>query len=96
LVGFFRSFLFELNATYQLPRETRVNICPYQGSRTIRTEEAVLITLSRLSPFIAKNASSEETARSERTANDRKSKAAVTADVVFSDDAVSDESSDDE
>jgi len=55
-----------------------------------------LITLSRLSPFIAKNASSEETARSERTANDRKSKAAVTADVVFSDDAVSDESSDDE
>ena len=25
-----------------------VNVCPRQGSRTIRTEEAVLITLARL------------------------------------------------
>jgi predicted SPOUT superfamily RNA methylase MTH1 len=29
-----------------------VNICPYQGSRTIRTEEAILITLAKLSPFL--------------------------------------------
>merc|ERR1712038_1774133 len=29
-----------------------VNICEYQGSRTIRTEEAVLIGLSRLCPFL--------------------------------------------
>ncbi len=29
-----------------------LNICEYQGSRTIRTEEAVLIGLSRLCPFL--------------------------------------------
>ena len=29
-----------------------LNICEYQGSRTIRTEEAVLICLSRLCPFL--------------------------------------------
>lgn len=28
-----------------------VNVCEYQGSRTIRAEEAVLISLSRLCPF---------------------------------------------
>ena len=33
-----------------------VNICPYQGSRTIRSEEAVFIALARISPFIVKNA----------------------------------------
>ncbi len=33
-----------------------VNICPYQGSRTIRSKEAVIIALTRLSPFITKNA----------------------------------------
>ena len=36
-----------------------VNICPYQGSRTIRSEEAVFIALSRLSPYIAKNMTSQ-------------------------------------
>lgn len=30
-----------------------VNICPFQGSRTIRTEEAVLITLAKYSPLLA-------------------------------------------
>ena len=30
-------------------------MCPFQGSRTIRTEEAVLISLARLSPFLASN-----------------------------------------
>lgn len=29
-----------------------VNVCPYQGSRTIRTEEAVLITLSKYSTLL--------------------------------------------
>jgi predicted SPOUT superfamily RNA methylase MTH1 len=29
-----------------------INICEYQGSRTIRTEEAVLIGLSRLCPYL--------------------------------------------
>jgi predicted SPOUT superfamily RNA methylase MTH1 len=32
-----------------------VNTCPFQGSRTIRTEEAVLISLARLSPFVSTN-----------------------------------------
>lgn len=27
-----------------------LNTCPYQGSRTIRTEEAILVTLSALRP----------------------------------------------
>ena len=30
-----------------------LNICPNQGTRTIRTEEAVLITLARLSPELS-------------------------------------------
>ncbi len=33
-----------------------INICPYQGSRTIRSEEAVLITLAKLSPLLTKSA----------------------------------------
>ena len=32
-----------------------VNTCPFQGSRTIRTEEAVLITLARFRPHIVWN-----------------------------------------
>lgn len=36
-----------------------INVCPYQGSRTIRSEEAVLITLAKLSPFLAKAASAK-------------------------------------
>ena len=30
-----------------------VNVCPGQGSRTIRTEEALLITLAMLGPRVA-------------------------------------------
>lgn len=30
-----------------------VNICPFQGSRTIRTEEALLIAMSALRPGLA-------------------------------------------
>jgi predicted SPOUT superfamily RNA methylase MTH1 len=29
-----------------------INVCPFQGSRTIRTEEALMIALSRLQPFL--------------------------------------------
>ena len=72
----------------------RVNICPYQGSRTIRTEEAVLITLSRLSPFVAKNAVSDKLEQSNNDVTKRT--AAISEDIVFSDDAVSDESSEEE
>lgn len=32
-----------------------VNTCPGQGSRTIRTEEAVLITLARLRQHVLEN-----------------------------------------
>lgn len=32
-----------------------LNVCPDQGSRTIRTEEAVPITLARLRPLIVKS-----------------------------------------
>jgi len=32
-----------------------LNVCPFQGSRTIRTEEAVLLTLSRLKGDIRRN-----------------------------------------
>lgn len=66
--------------------KNRVNICPFQGSRTIRTEEAVLISLARLSPFVARN--------TEKAAN-FVSSTAKEADVEFSDDSPSDESSDD-
>lgn len=30
-----------------------VNTCPYQGSRTIRTEEAILISMSYLQPALS-------------------------------------------
>ena len=63
-----------------------VNICPYQGSRTIRSEEAVFIALSRLSPYIAKNMSSQS----------KKHEVVKTEDVEFSDEDVSSEESSDE
>lgn len=61
-----------------------VNICPYQGSRTIRTEEAVLICLAKMSPVLS---SSEST--------DEKREPQVQTKVEF-DDSPSEESSDDE
>jgi hypothetical protein len=62
----------------------RVNICPFQGSRTIRTEEAVLISLARLSPFVAANSSSKMEAEKQ---------VIETNPVEFSDESPSDESS---
>jgi len=37
-----------------------LNVCPDQGSRTIRTEEAVPITMARLRPFIVKSGRKEK------------------------------------
>ncbi len=65
-----------------------VNICPYQGSRTIRSEEVVFIAFARLSPFIAKNANPGT-----RSKGGKKGPVAKTEDVEFSDKAVSDENS---
>ena len=65
-----------------------VNICPYQGSRTIRSEEAVFIALARLSPFIAKNANPGTQPK-----GGKKGPVAKTEDVEFGDKVVSDENS---
>jgi hypothetical protein len=62
----------------------RVNTCPYQGSRTIRTEEAVLISLASFQPFIEMNT----------VPADKKIPVLQATDVHFSDDAS--EESDDE
>ncbi len=64
------------------------NICPYQGSRTIRSEEAVFITLARLSPFVAKKANPGTQSK-----GGKKGPMAKTEDVEFSDKAVSNENS---
>ena len=69
-------------------RTVRVNICPFQGSRTIRTEEAVLISLARLSPFVARNGNSEVILKKSSEGQ------IIETDLVeFSDEAPSDESS---
>lgn len=62
-----------------------VNTCPYQGSRTIRTEEAVLISLCRLSPYIATNATTPGLLVQPTVT--------LTSAIDFSDDDPSDESS---
>lgn len=64
--------------------DTWLNTCPYQGSRTIRTEEAVLISLSQLSAPLIKAARSSVTKKEE------------VAHVNFSDDSPSEESSSEE
>ncbi len=65
-----------------------VNICPYQDSRTIRSEEAVFIALARLSPFITKNANPGTQSK-----GGKKGPVVKTEDMEFSDKAVSDENS---
>lgn len=39
-----------------------VNVCPFQGSRTIRTEEAILISLAKLSPHLVASGRKKTTA----------------------------------
>jgi methyltransferase len=71
-----------------------VNICPYQGSRTIRTEEAILITLAKLSPQLWTAGSNDDTTNKGRN-NDVDMDATLALNV--DDDAnLSDESSSDE
>lgn len=64
-----------------------INICEFQGSRTIRTEEAVLIALAKLSPCLERAGESEKAdaiaARAEPPA---------AASIVAFEDNVSDES----
>ena len=62
----------------------RLNTCSFQGSRTIRTEEAVLISLATLSPTLAKAARFKE------------KDIEMTPKVEFSDDTPSEESSESE
>ena len=62
-----------------------VNTVPFQGSRTVRTEEAVIVSLARLSPFIAKNIES-------KVINLRNGALKEKEPVLFSDTEVSDES----
>ena len=76
----------------------RVNVCPYQGSRTIRTEEAILISLARLSPFVSSNKQTmpgdDKTSSEGRGTDDASDKDAESGESsAFSDDDPSDESS---
>ena len=63
LKGLETSIESDQNITIDNPRELfqhYVNVCPSQGSRTIRTEEAILIAMSSLNPRLlsANNAAS--------------------------------------
>lgn len=64
-----------------------LNVCPYQGSRTIRTEEAVMISLAKLSPVLMKSTRNKPLEDEEDNEEE---------DVEFSDAAPSEESSDDD
>lgn len=63
-----------------------VNVCQFQGSRTIRTEEALLISLARLRPFLF----------SIPIESNKKEITNLPKTVDFSDDEVSEESSSEE
>jgi predicted SPOUT superfamily RNA methylase MTH1 len=70
-----------------------VNVCQFQGSRTIRTEEAVLISLSRLRPFLfSKGMSGGDSGNAPVSDGSGKTKADDPATVEFSDEEPSDES----
>jgi methyltransferase len=77
-----------------------INICPYQGSRTIRSEEAVLITLAKLNPFFIKAA--QTTTSSSRVSNGTSSSTVEQTNEnanllsFYKDEQLSDESSDEE
>jgi hypothetical protein len=61
-----------------------VNICPFQGNRTICSEEAVLIGLAKISPLLAASALRK---------SDFKKPVAAPPQVEFTDDEPSEESS---
>ena len=69
-----------------------VNVCQFQGSRTIRTEEAVLISLSRLRPFLFSKGMSGDSSNAHVSNDSGKTKVDDPATVEFSDEEPSDES----
>jgi hypothetical protein len=79
-----------------------INICPYQGSRTIRSEEAILIALAKLSPLLTKSAQTSSSSKDNpnNSTNVRDSSQAdkdQTSDKLpFDDEQLSDESSDED
>ena len=75
-----------------------INICPYQGSRTIRSEEAVLITLAKLSPLLTKSAqtTSNLNAVSSNSTTGTDSLQIKTDKIPFDDEQLSEESSDED
>ena len=79
-----------MNVSSSSPKK-RLNICPYQASRTIRTEEAVMITLARMSPHILQNAikPNDKEKKSEKKQDNVKKE----EEIQFSDSEPSDESS---
>jgi predicted SPOUT superfamily RNA methylase MTH1 len=68
-----------------------VNICPFQGSRTIRTEEAVMITLAKLGSMLSSNASNGALNTDETPSSNRR-KEETNVKIDLSDDDVSEES----
>ena len=63
-----------------------LNTCPFQGSRTIRTEEAVMISLAKVSPFLVKSTY-------DRADDFKDNGNEIQDDDEFSDESPSDESS---
>mmetsp|Transcript_16961 Transcript_16961/g.37039 ORF Transcript_16961/g.37039 Transcript_16961/m.37039 type:complete len:531 (-) Transcript_16961:132-1724(-) len=72
-----------------------INVCKYQGSRTIRTEEAVLITLAKLSPHFLLDGSKQQQQEGKKSKT-KKNEAEVAPLVFDDDDNVSEESSEDD
>jgi methyltransferase len=72
-----------------------VNVCPYQGSRTIRTEEAVLITLARFAPILFPTISAHEEKRRNKKKQQKQQQQQLldNTPVEFTDESVSEESS---
>ena len=69
-----------------------MNVCPYQGSRTIRTEEAVLISLAKLSPLLAAGTQRTEDKKEVKSPRPEADETATFHQVNFSDDEPSEES----
>jgi hypothetical protein len=83
-----------------------INVCPFQGSRTIRSEEAILITLAKLSPLLARTACSSKEGETEQVVSisddlqnkkiQMETKGEQDLKIKFSDSDVSEESSESE
>jgi len=73
-----------------------VNTCPYQGSRTIRTEEAIWVSLARLRPHLFPANGGRGNGDGLVSKSTPRSNPAVVKPVEFSDEAPSEESSDED